>query len=203
MRRMNQGNPVTKLKQPILLVVFGVLAVSAGIGFVSVSYSNTITPEGIIIHHSSTLPPLVQLFGATRERLTWDLDTWDEFHQERGFKIFYWGRVYHIGYHYLILPDGTIKQGRPERCLGAHARGFNSYLGIVLVGDFSSRHNPAGQNGPMQPTVQQMHSLVVLCRQLRDRYHIPSNRILRHRDVTRTECPGDRFPFSELVGQLQ
>jgi hypothetical protein len=66
----------------------------------------------------------------------------DEIHRARGYGAFYWGRFYHIGYHYVILPDGTIEHGRPERCLGSHARGYNSYIGVCLVGDFSSRSNP-------------------------------------------------------------
>ena len=116
---------------------------------------------------------------------------------------FYWGRIYHLGYHYIILPDGTLKRGRPEHCIGAHTKGFNNYLGIVLVGDFSSRDNPDGKKGLAQPTPQQLKTLVSLCRRLRAHYHFPLSRIFRHSDLERTFCPGDRFPFQEVLDQLQ
>ena len=47
--------------------------------------------------------------------------------EERG-----WGD---IGYHYVILRDGTIEKGRHDVIVGAHARGHNQHsIGICLVG---------------------------------------------------------------------
>ena len=69
----------------------------------------------------------------------------DKYHQARGFEILCFGRVYHVAYHYLIMPNGRVQTGRPERCEG--------------VGDFSSEDNPAGKEGPInssgQPTQSQ------------------------------------------------
>ena len=137
------------------------------------------------------------------EKLPLDRDSWDEFHRRRGFSVFYWGHIYHIGYHYMIFPDGRVEQGRPEHCVGAHAKGFNSYLGVVLVGDFSTKDKSAGDKALAAPTTEQMHTLVVLCRHLRDRYNIPLDRVVRHSDIGRTECPGNRFPYDEFLRQLQ
>ena len=95
----------------------------------------------------------------------------------------------------MIFPDGTVKSGRPEHCVGAHAKGFNTYLGIVLIGDFSSKSNPTGDKALAKPTVEQMHALVSLTRQLRDRYNIPITRVVRHSDIAYTLCPGNRFPY--------
>ena len=39
-----------------------------------------------------------------------------------------------IGYHYVILEDGTVQNGRPEYWKGAHAKGHNNALGICLIG---------------------------------------------------------------------
>lgn len=40
-----------------------------------------------------------------------------------------------IGYHYVILPDGTIEIGRPPDQIGAHVYGRNKdSLGICLIG---------------------------------------------------------------------
>jgi hypothetical protein len=159
------------------------------------SFFNSITPIGIIIHHSSTL---------TRTRsLPKDIEEVDKFHSEKGFDILCNGRRYHVAYHYLILPDGRVQAGRPETCEGAHSTGYNSYLGISVVGDFSSRSSRPAHQPLSRPTKQQLGSLAALSRQLMSKYHIPINRILRHSDVARTECPGNRFPFRALLTQLQ
>ena len=158
------------------------------------SYFNSITPIGIILHHSAVIPGDESVPTNTGEI--------DEFHRARGFDIRCQGHEYHVAYHYLILPDGAVKAGRPERCQGAHAKGYNSYLGIALVGDFSSTDNPDGKKGPPRPTAAQMSALTKLCRELIEKYHIPLQRVMRHRDVARTRCPGDRFPFAMLLRDL-
>jgi lipid-binding SYLF domain-containing protein len=158
------------------------------------SFFNTITPVGIIIHHS-VLIPAKDLPDAERAV--------DRFHYKRGFAISCFGRSYHIAYHYLILPNGEIEAGRPERCEGAHARGYNSYLGIALIGDFSSHDNRLGRKGPRVPTPQQMESLIKLCRRLREKYNIPLQRIMPHSEVSRTRCPGDRFSLKTVLAQLE
>jgi N-acetylmuramoyl-L-alanine amidase len=165
--------------------------------------SNTITPQGIVIHHSSLLPTVIPLGPHASGRAPADPDAWDEFHRIRGFSVFYWGHFYHLGYHYMILPDGTVKSGRPEHCVGAHAKGFNTYLGIVLIGDFSSKSNPNGAKALARPTAEQMRALISLSQRLRDRYSIPMSRIVRHHDIARTQCPGDRFPYDEFLKQIQ
>jgi N-acetyl-anhydromuramyl-L-alanine amidase AmpD len=107
-------------------------------------------------------------------------------------------------YHYIILPDGTVQQGRPEYCQGAHAQGYNSYIGICLVGDFSSRDNPNGERGPTQPSEAQMHALVELSSKLREKYKIPLTAVRRHNDISsNTECPGDRFPFEAFLKMMK
>ena len=157
------------------------------------SLFNSIVPTGIAIHHTAVLPE-----GHT-PRSARDVD---RYHQTRGFEITCQDRVYHVAYHYLILPDGRVQSGRPERCEGAHAQGYNSYLGISVVGDFSSRDNPGGKKGLARPTEQQLASLVGLCRALQRRYGIPLLHIVRHTDISSTSCPGDRFPFALLLRRL-
>src|SRR5437899_10434926 len=102
-----------------------------------------------------------------------------------------------------MLTDGIVQRGRPERCEGAHAEGYNSYLGISVVGDFDSQDNPTGKKGATEPTEKQIASLVQLCRRLKDRYNIPLQHIVRHSDIASTRCPGDRFPFSTVLHEPQ
>ena len=155
------------------------------------SYFNSIMPTGIIIHHTATIP--------RTDRVPAGMSDIDQYHADRGLEIECMGREYHVAYHYLILANGSITPGRPERCEGAHARAYNSYIGISLVGDFSTGDNPRGKKGLMRPTARQLKSLVRLTRQLQLRYHIPVQRILRHSDVAPTLCPGDRFAFKTFL----
>jgi len=159
-----------------------------------VSFFNTITATGIVIHHTALIPG--------KNTMPLNKRDIEEYHRERGFEILCFGRVYHVAYHYLIMPNGKVKAGRPERCEGAHAAGYNSYLGISVVGDFSSEDNPTGEKGPTRPSAKQIASLIQLCRRLKDRYNIPLQHIVRHSDISRTKCPGDRFPYRSVLDQL-
>lgn len=156
------------------------------------SFFNTITPAGIIVHHS-VLMPAGDLPETER--------TLDRFHYARGYEASCFGKVYHIAYHYLILPDGKVINGRPERCEGAHARGYNSYLGIALVGDFSS-HDKSHKTAPARPTKAQLASLIRLCCYLREKYRIPLQRIMPHNAVSRTECPGEGLEFNKVLAEV-
>ncbi|MGZ5121046.1 MAG: peptidoglycan recognition protein family protein [Burkholderiales bacterium] len=158
------------------------------------SYFNTITPTGIIIHHTAVIPGIGKVPKAVAEV--------DEYHAERGMGIECLGREYHVAYHYLIFPNGKVQPGRPERCEGAHARGYNSFLGISLAGDFSSTDNPHSRKGPPRPTAKQMRALIRLTRALQQKYNIPAQRILRHSDVATTACPGDRFAFKTFLADV-
>src|SRR4051795_8941444 len=60
------------------------------------SYFNAITPTGIIIHHSATIPAVKKVPAA--------FDDLDQFHAARGFAIECLGREYHIAYHFIIFP---------------------------------------------------------------------------------------------------
>lgn len=100
-----------------------------------------------------------------------------------------------IGYHKVVLPDGQIREGRPEQWIGAHALGVNQHsIGIVVDGDFS--HKP--------PSEGQMQSLIKLTAQLMQQYHIPLDKVVPHREATPgTACPGEAFPWHEFKERLQ
>lgn len=138
----------------------------------------------IVIHHSATTR------GNAR--------TLDRIHRKRGF-------TNGLGYHFVIdngtvgRRDGQIEVGRrwTRQQKGAHcdAGGMNDHgIGICLVGDFTNR----------PPSLAQMRSLLALVTSLRRYYRIPTNRVIRHRDVLgkHTACPGDRFPWTQFKRQL-
>lgn len=174
----------------IILLIF-IVSITVGV----ISYSNTITPDGIIIHHSA-VP-----FSITSPN---DISIISNLHQKRGFSIFYWGRFYYIGYHYIILPNGTIVEARPMNVRGAHSTGRNSFIGICLIGDFSEKDNPHGEKGPQVPTNEQIKSLIFLTKKLKNQYQITMDNIVQHKSVeSKTECPGDKFPMKEYLSAVE
>ena len=89
-----------------------------------------------------------------------------------------------IGYHYVILLDGTIQRGRPLKTQGAHVRGHNKYsIGICYIG--------GGVPGNWQDTrtTQQKRSLLELIKKLKKAF---TSAVVRgHRDFrgVKKMCP--------------
>lgn len=151
-------------------------------------------PRGIVIHHTAS--------DGMRNGELLNAAMIDADHAAKGWGIEYEGRTYHIAYHYVIRADGKVEPGRPELAPGAHTRGHSDYIGICLVGNFSSSANSYGQMQPDRPTAEQMVSLENLLRDLMRRYDLTVHNIFRHRDLAPTSCPGDRFPFEQLIRDL-
>lgn len=96
-----------------------------------------------------------------------------------------------IGYHFYIRKDGRIYRGRPEWAVGAHAQGHNSRsVGICVEGAYMTETMPKAQ----------FDALVWLVREEMARY--PGAKVLRHRDVNSTDCPGVNYPWKALLAAL-
>jgi len=134
----------------------------------------------VVIHHS----------GAA----TGNMGIFDEWHKRRG-----WDGV---GYHFVIGNGSRSGDGEIEVTFrwteqrdGAHAgvKEYNRYgIGICLVGDFDHGY----------PTEKQMVSLVSLICYLQERCSIPADRILGHRHIKSTNCPGKNFPYFQMLSML-
>ena len=85
-----------------------------------------------------------------------------------------------IGYHYVVLGDGTLRNGRPVQIQGAHALGHNAdSIGVCLVGD---------NRDPAQAwTAAQLATARTLVATLRCIW--PALAVHGHRDFVVTECP--------------
>ena len=81
-----------------------------------------------------------------------------------------------IGYHFVILIDGTIQIGRDLKYAGAHCKGYNyKSIGTCLVGtDKFSK--------------EQMRSLVFLDSYLKNVYNVKSTH--GHNEFSDKLCPG-------------
>ena len=105
-----------------------------------------------------------------------DINQW---HLERG-----WAG---IGYNFYVRKDGTIWRGRPEWAVGAHAKGHNDKsIGICCEGAYMTETMPAAQ----------LAALKALIRDIMSRYG--NLKLLRHKDVNETDCPGVNFPWEQV-----
>ncbi len=130
----------------------------------------------IVIHHSATAA------GSAA--------TFDRSHRQRG-----WDE---LGYHFVIgngtnSGDGQIEVGPrwAKQKVGAHAgvKLYNEYgIGICMVGDYNLD----------RPTSAQMRSLVKLVAYLMKTHGIPAERVLGHRDIKATDCPGRHLSVIEV-----
>lgn len=134
--------------------------------------------QGVIIHHSAS------------PRGFWQGDKWlpingeiiRRWHvEERGWSD--------IGYHYIVLADGKIEQGRPLDRIGAHTRaGGRNYtaIGVCLVGNFQYDTVPPGQ----------LVALAKLVKKLQQDFNVPLEKIELHKEIegSNTLCPGRFFP---------
>jgi N-acetylmuramoyl-L-alanine amidase len=106
-----------------------------------------------------------------------DASTIARWHRERGFLK--------IGYHFVILTDGTVQKGRDITEVGAHVQGFNSQsLGICLVGGLDKNGKSADTY-----TVAQKTTLAALVKELLQTF--PNAVVQGHRDFpnVKKDCP--------------
>lgn len=130
------------------------------------------TPKYIIIHHTAS----------SRDNTTVkDVNAW---HKVRNFTLSNLG--YYVGYHYLVLGTGEIVQTRQDNEVGCHcvAKNMNfQSIGICLTGNFDID----------QPAEKQINSLTTLIEKKLKDFSIPKEKILGHREVSSTECPGENL----------
>lgn len=140
----------------------------------------------IVLHHSATAAGSVESIDAVHRRKT-----------DAGGKPWLG-----IGYHFVVgngrgMGDGEIQPTFrwQKQLAGAHAgrREENEHgIGICLIGDFEVT----------APTAKQVTAVRKLIKTLAARYAIPKQRVVRHRDITATLCPGRLFPWEQVVADL-
>lgn len=101
-----------------------------------------------------------------------DVDRW---HKEMG-----WDGV---GYHFLILQDGTLQIGRNLNIAGAHCKGHNkTSIGIAYVGGIDAMGNSADTR-----TKQQRATMRTLINVLKKIY--PGIKVTTHNKYANKDCP--------------
>lgn len=96
-------------------------------------------------------------------------------HKQRGFST--------IGYHYVVMLDGSVQKGRDVNVSGAHCTNHNSIsIGVCYVGGCDKNMNAKDTR-----TDAQKRALLDLLKRLRIMY--PSAKIYGHRDFANKACP--------------
>ncbi len=146
------------------------------------------SPQRLIVHHSY-IPNQSQYKGAASIRgiQSYHMDDpktkWND-----------------IGYHFLIGPEGTIYQGRPETVVGAHCSPNTNSVGICLIGDYDPGKDP------IPPVMEE--SLIKVLSWLAATYRVdPRVNLYGHCDFSTKSCPGknvyDRLPqYKETLIQI-
>ncbi|CAL8105802.1 unnamed protein product [Calicophoron daubneyi] len=88
-----------------------------------------------------------------------------------------------IGYSFLIDGDGVVFQGRGWGVVGAHTKGYNSQgYGIAILGNFATA----------SPSAEALESAKrLIAAGVSDGYLRSDYKVVGHRDVCSTECPGN------------
>ena len=123
-------------------------------------------PKQIVIHHSASRPHT-------------SVAEINEWHKVRGFTLS--SLNFYVGYHYVILFDGSVIQTRRDNEIGCHTIPNEGKIGICLTGNFMTDI----------PTSDQIVSLTALTNKLKIMYNIKE--VYGHRDFSNTECPGDNL----------
>jgi N-acetylmuramoyl-L-alanine amidase len=134
-----------------------------------------------------TIKKIVLHCSATQNGVPVTVETIDSWHNARGFKrdpkAVKDGDPAHIGYHFVILLDGTIHACRGLDEVGAHAAGHNAEsIGICLVGGVDSKGATAEKKAQGVYSSAQWRSLENLVRDLRVK--TGGAKLVGHRDLS-------------------
>lgn len=113
--------------------------------------------------------------SATKEGQYFDVKDIDRWHKNNG-----WAGV---GYHYVVLLDGTIQVGRFESKIGAHTKGLNTNsIGVCYIGGLDAESQPKDTRTP-----EQKKSIINLVKELETRY--PEATVHGHNEFAAKACP--------------
>mgnify|MGYP000020564929 CR=1 FL=1 len=97
-----------------------------------------------------------------------------------------------IGYHLIVLGDGSLEKGRSINKTGAHCKGHNKRsIGVCVTGNTSQE----------PPTTAQVETLLGTLNRLIAEYGLTRQDVYGHRDFGDTECPGN-FLYT-IIGQYK
>ncbi len=119
--------------------------------------------------------------SATQEGKNVKTETIRKWHLRKGWRD--------IGYHFVVLLDGTVEEGRPIEMTGAHTKGQNyGSIGICYIGGVEKERGEDGKwIAKDTRTEAQKDSLHDLLLRLKDDY--PKAVIHGHNEFSSKACP--------------
>ncbi|TKC36362.1 hypothetical protein EI555_009044 [Monodon monoceros] len=137
-------------------------------------------PLGFLYVHHTYMPasPCTDF-----ERCAADMRSMQRFHQyTRGWDD--------IGYSFVVGSDGYVYEGRGWHWVGAHTLGHNSRgFGVALIGNYTAEL-------PAEAALRAVRDELPRCA-VRAGFLRPGYALLGHRQLVRTDCPGDAL-FNQL-----
>lgn len=157
-----------------------------------------------IIPGGRTINKLIVHCTATPEGEDYSIDSIDNSHKARNFSYYIdpdTKQKRYIGYHYIILRDGTIVRCRPENVRGCHTINHNSdSIGISYIGGCPPRSvKNWNMQGKDTRTDAQKTSILTLLKELKGRYKKAG--IYGHRDFAAKACPSfdARTEYKDII----
>lgn len=103
-----------------------------------------------------------------------------------------------IGYNLYVRQDGTVYYGRPINVRGAHTENYNwESVGICAEGYYSEPPAGSGITPDRSMPVVQKAAIVEAVNYCRALY--PAAQIVKHETLCDTVCPGEYYPFDEII----
>jgi len=113
--------------------------------------------------------------SATKEGNNVNASTIDQWHRDRGWRG--------IGYHYVVMLDGTIEYGRSIYETGAHVKNHNQgSIGVCYIGGLNNNMKAEDTR-----TSEQKESLLLLLKTLKKMH--PDATIHGHNEFSAKACP--------------
>lgn len=191
----SRGEEVKTLQKKLNITADGIFGKNTVAAVKAYQKANGLTPDGIVGPHTweSLGFPTVNRFideiiihcSATKEGVNYSVDKIDAAHKARKFSTYTdeKGKTRYIGYHYIILLDGTVVKCRPESKIGCHASGHNTRsIGVCYIGGLDA----CDTNGKMikdTRTPQQKANLIKVIKDIKKRYGTIA-KVIGHRDTS-------------------
>ncbi|XP_012978366.1 N-acetylmuramoyl-L-alanine amidase [Mesocricetus auratus] len=131
-------------------------------------------PLGFLyVHHTYVPAPPCTTF----QRCAANMRSMQRFHQNER----HWND---IGYSFVVGSDGYVYEGRGWHWVGAHTRGHNSRgFGVAFVGNYTG-------SLPSDTALNTVRDVLPSCA-IRAGHLQPDYKLLGHRQLVRSDCPGD------------
>ena len=190
-KKGSRGSYVKVLQKKLGIAVDGFFGSDTENAVIKYQKSHGLTPDGIVGQRtweslgyratSRDIDEIIIHCSATKEGVPFSIDQIDASHKARKFTSYIDinGKTRYIGYHFVIMLDGTVQICRPIDKIGGHASGHNARsIGICYIGGLDSKGKVKDTRTPAQKA-----SLITLIKDLKKRY--PTiDKVIGHRDTS-------------------